>query len=864
MTDSKKLFKSEEHHMNTVYQAFDAKRKEAANDVTNKSQEVSAGIFDDHDAFIAHGTLSKAFKKQHETESLIQSIFEKPYFAHIEAKFNSGGTQHFFLSDNESLNETINIGDSGWLLPFKVDPNKPISKAMYRCYSAKDGKPIEYQVTSENPPYRITRSTIQPLLICDDEIIKRELLGINLLFSLGGDFEDEIDADELLSKILEENRNNPELRNIIRTLQEKQFEIIAADTKQSFVVQGCAGSGKSQCLLHRLFYLREELAQQGWENVVLITPTQLFRNYSANLVKRYQLDGITDCSISELYHSLLQIFDPRFKNRQYEVQLSEEYLPDDYLNEIYSDSTISMIDTEIKSAIQSYVSRACDVLRIDVPDTIDIDTIHDLIDSLDKEIQELDWVETRLKNAPVYLELKSEKDTLLKEVKETERKLHKLDLELSECSENAEGLQKLIDSKNEAVEERSSWIQQREQRISNARDKLNESIQDVESTNTIASVIQHANALYCVKEITSGSLFKDDENYLAFLNEYCKQAEKDLESLSKKGKPETILNKYRDKLSDGKTKRATLVSNLADLNERLSLCEFRISETVEALKGIQVQSDISRNELEKARYYLSRIETTVFEQEIWSALSEFKEQYSVKSMIVEKTETGHNREIKILYKSDLLFYIKLYSELYPNAELPRYSLFCIDEAQDLHKADYDILRRLFPKARFNIFGDTEQVLHSNCGVHNWEKDTGVSKVYSLNKNYRNTAATVEFCNHHFESNMQSIGKVKTDQKPKKLTYRYELMDAIDSGDVSIIVKDYDSFTEFSQFLGPDYDFEYLDTTAIEPDHRKISCYSVFAAKGLEFSNVIVYSKHMTKNQKIVACTRAMERLYYYE
>ena len=40
--------------------------------------------------------------------------------------------------------------------------------------------------------------------------------------------------------------------------------------------------------------------------------------------------------------------------------------------------------------------------------------------------------------------------------------------------------------------------------------------------------------------------------------------------------------------------------------------------------------------------------------------------------------------------------------------------------------------------------------------------------------------------------------------------------------------------------------------------------SIYAAKGLEFSKVLVFAEGMTKNQRIVACTRAMDELFYFE
>lgn len=57
---------------------------------------------------------------------------------------------------------------------------------------------------------------------------------------------------------------------------------------------------------------------------------------------------------------------------------------------------------------------------------------------------------------------------------------------------------------------------------------------------------------------------------------------------------------------------------------------------------------------------------------------------------------------------------------------------------------------------------------------------------------------------------------------------------------------------------------YVDTKADSVATDKMMCYSIFAAKGLEFQNVMVYADGMTDNQKIVACTRAMNELVYCE
>lgn len=226
---------------------------------------------------------------------------------------------------------------------------------------------------------------------------------------------------------------------------------------------------------------------------------------------------------------------------------------------------------------------------------------------------------------------------------------------------------------------------------------------------------------------------------------------------------------------------------------------------------------------------------------------------------------GHRKETRILYKSDLLFYIKIYMKIYSNDKLQQYKYLCIDEGQDLHKADYDILRAMFPNAVFNIFGDTAQALHTECGVSNWESATGISQIYTLTRNYRNTASIVDFCNRNFKSGMEFVGAVREDNYPLVIKNAKILREYVLNEASVIIVRDFQSYREFCLDSGFDADrFEFLDTHAEKPSGEKIACYSIFAAKGLEFPSVLVYARNMTLNQKAVACTRAMEKLYYYE
>ncbi len=58
-------------------------------------------------------------------------------------------------------------------------------------------------------------------------------------------------SDEFLQELLE-RRSSPEFKNIVFSIQKRQGEIIQAPFNRHMVVQGCAGSGKSMIMLHRI------------------------------------------------------------------------------------------------------------------------------------------------------------------------------------------------------------------------------------------------------------------------------------------------------------------------------------------------------------------------------------------------------------------------------------------------------------------------------------------------------------------------------------------------------------------------------------------------------------------------------------
>lgn len=856
------IWREEEEKKNKVYQYFEGQRKEKQIAVDRDIGDINRGQYEDQDSSVVHNKSAESKKALRETVQMIGDLFEKPYFAHIKTCGNDGSvasTTDFLLSNCPELEKTIPISDSIFLLPFKKDTNKPLFDKLFHAYQAKNGEHFYDDSGQEHCP----------TLICNDEIKNAQLLNVALLYSENEKAGDIVDSDEILLQKLSQNRENPEFRNIISTLQQMQFDIIQTSKDADFAVQGCAGSGKSQIMLHRLFFFRDVFSNENWSKTLLITPTELFRHYSADLIRQYNLTSITDMSIADLYRSLIEFYDPSFKNRQYLFEMTEEYLPDEFLREVYSEENIQKIDTEIKKSIFNIVSNACQLLAIDIPEKVDIALVNELVEKLDAEIKRIESSEANKQKTFTDVENEIKQSELISQVKENSALLENLQAKLDDQLERKRIFEERSKSFDEIKKEKATWIQQRKIKELNLRRELAECEAIPKEKLTYGIPGRYAQLLFDIKDFTEGKTYREDEEYLQYLNEYYNNEENSLLEL--------IGTQPADRY------RRLLESDVNDISNRIEILRKEIASSQEIIEKFKLEANsnaedekndsAAKADYTRARYLLQRIETRIFEEEVWNTIKPLKEKYEIQAT---QTQVDGNKKTtsRILYKSDLLFYLKIYMQLYPRNLIPEYRLICIDEGQDLHSSEYSVLRELYPDAKFNIFGDTAQTLHAGCGVNNWKKDAGVKTVFSLNKNYRNEPEIVEFCNQKFDAAMEYIGQAdNADAFPMEISSTVELKDimgrvlesASTAQKVTLIVKDKAMFHSLCQEsgFGEQY-FEFLDTNSSIPSQKKVNCYTIYAAKGLEFSRVLVYSKEMSRGQKIVACTRATERLYYYE
>lgn len=147
--------------------------------------------------------------------------------------------------------------------------------------------------------------------------------------------------DPFLLVVLKDKRRHNRLTDIIRTIQENQNEIIRKPRSESFVVQGCAGSGKTMILLHRLSFLKFNNRSMSLAGVKIITPNKFFDAHINDLSVELGLTAIDRFSVEEYYVYLIKRFSSKITvdaDVRSEKTLSTELLADIYSLEYLSDS----------------------------------------------------------------------------------------------------------------------------------------------------------------------------------------------------------------------------------------------------------------------------------------------------------------------------------------------------------------------------------------------------------------------------------------------------------------------------------------------------------------------------------------------
>jgi DNA helicase II / ATP-dependent DNA helicase PcrA len=93
-------------------------------------------------------------------------------------------------------------------------------------------------------------------------------------------------ADSMLLRLMEQARTG-QLKSIVATIRDHQYQIIRAPEDQLLIVHGVPGSGKTEVALHRIAYLLyrdRKKAGRREKNVLILGPNELFMEYVSRVL----------------------------------------------------------------------------------------------------------------------------------------------------------------------------------------------------------------------------------------------------------------------------------------------------------------------------------------------------------------------------------------------------------------------------------------------------------------------------------------------------------------------------------------------------------------------------------------------------
>lgn len=217
----------------------------------------------------------------------------------------------------------------------------------------------------------------------------------------------------------------------------------------------------------------------------------------------------------------------------------------------------------------------------------------------------------------------------------------------------------------------------------------------------------------------------------------------------------------------------------------------------------------------------------------------------------------------------------------------KYNHLVIDEAQDLSIPQYYMLKRIFPQAKIDVFGDINQSIYDYQAFDNWEQLNSVifdnkAEFLELNKSYRTTTQIAdasklvleELKTNNSVNCITRSGKdvfVSSNEENNVITIINQIKQIIDNGyeTIAIICKD-DKETENLFKKLKKYN---LDITKISENNEKytggLCILPSYLSKGLEFDAVIISNANdilytednIDLKLLYVSVTRAMHELY---
>lgn len=828
----------EQYNADTNYSFFDNELKKVIAQIPYPGTELytTAVDYEDRDRIIHEKESNKPYWNERDSIKLYCDNGSL-YCGHL----NFSGTHYYIMDSRLVPTKLINVnGEDIWLI--NVDDR------LYADYIKW------WRYPSENNNIQYSRNIIMQ---------NRKVSDVDIIIDKNSEVFSGI-SDAYLRKALMRNKDRNNIQSIIQTIQKKQDYIRSLPKGKSFIVQGCAGSGKTMVLLHRLRYLLYNKEINNNEYIFLV-PGNSFKEFIDGISKEFNISKKNIFSYQEYYQ---QVLDEKIENSG--IDISELVFPSQYLEKIYSKafmcevykSIFDLFFTQIELLITFCENKFNDVISLEknvLENEINKAKKGAIIISNETVKKLQDYTDTKIGNTFENIEIliAELEDVYSKRKSEYEKSVDSnLDVEISPddarllSNERLLEINKSIEFEKKAVENASVFtaISHR-----NKLKKLQETYQLV--YEEIVSVLKNEDKKKYAEQATK--LIFAYENITLVELEGILEKLKLVNNTANEhiSKLQVNLDNIEQYIGEKYAKEIECLNNLIVLSSEIINLK---KEYVENLKPsylfFEENISLGIELLDCFSKYITQEDNDFLKENLQLFVKKTKNQMyaylntlmfnSCKKLIFK----GFGIKISEIYKH--YWYLNLYcTYLTRPIKLTDIKYVFIDEAQDLSVSEIELIYKinnLNDKPVINLFGDTNQMITTH-GIDDWSKLQMVPEIYILEENFRNTNQIVEYCNKNLVINMVKIGVDMDDVvEYQKICDALEGSENIEDNPI-FIVKD---------------DYSVLDLEALlsQTPIKNYDIYTVKSVKGLEFKEVFVFDDSMNLNEKYISYTRALAKL----
>ena len=673
------------------------------------------------------------------------------------------------------------------------------------------------------------------------DIMSGNLRGVEDVFSSNSEFAEKGIYDKFLIQVLMSRKKSHQLTDIIATIQDKQNEIIEKACVANLIVQGCAGSGKTMVMLHRLsFWLYNNKSLKPGK-IKILTPNENFNVHIGGLHSQLNLREIEIMSVEQYYAMLLRRYDDgiaSFKKIDEEENINERFL-----NYIYSKAFVKKFSALYKKELENFVrdeelgflkecAEKCG-LRYEAKSSADGDVIvetvrlvHEILNKNSIADKKLERIQGKVKKYEDIIEKATERrekaQATILQYKETYKDglAHVLNSAMQKVLEDTQILE---EQKNESLNKslvrilNGSDFRQEEIALEKIQELIDENVKKQNAFRLCLDDILKADSIdEAVDIVNLRKTTKEDKFIVEYLAGYRKEKRANFEQ-------QAIIDKAKiDKAEE--EKKIQLIDLLLSVNE--------INQLKELAKKY-------------SRDIVLKIFNSIFDQTIEEKLIELN---------MKRPEKTYRYE---------LYTRVFFSELFWKKVVGSDELICVDEGQDVSYCEYEriIAQNEKNHAYYNVFGDLNQRIKQGRGLKTWEqlKRKLLAHEYLLNENYRNTNQITQYCNDVFNFDMTLTG---VEGEPvRNITFEEMLVELVDISDTADRTAIIIPRTMSKQRIIKAKNIEKVkERFSTRFNFSKFSIMYVDEVKGIEFDRVYVIDQDMEKNERYIAFTRALDNL----